>query len=428
MPERIAGFEVRHLHGPEEVPYEENELVVLCLVRDGEPWLKSFVEHYRSLGVKHIVFLDNGSRDSTVSVASGYDGVTVLQTELPFDANVEGSRRSGHKVMRRYLIERFGEGRWSLSVDIDELFDYPYSDIIGIDSLLTYLASKSYTAVRAQMLDMFPERPLLEDAGEPDDPLKEVHRFYDISKLERVGKKELLRAAGGGRWRGSTRAFRHERLFKDNNTLECDEIEWFAGGIRRVIFNLLGPLLTKHPLVFSDGTLEPAPPHRVRNARIADFTCVLFHYKFLGHFREQAVQAVREGQYHSKSRAYKKYLEALEKNPKLHLRLETSSEISTTNELLEKGFLVASEDYASWVDAEDEKKFPGMDLYSGPRALAEAFLESRRQERAKTLSVGRLERKLFESRRQEQWKSQRLRRIKQQLADLEARLRDRTPA
>ena len=40
------------------------------------------------------------------------------------------------------------------------------------------------------MLDMFPERPVLERADEQDEPLKEVHRFYDISNLVRWNKQE----------------------------------------------------------------------------------------------------------------------------------------------------------------------------------------------------------------------------------------------
>src|SRR5919112_4417219 len=134
MKEQIAGFEVEHVQGPEEIPYKKDELVVLCLVRDGEPWVRSFIEHYFSLGAKHIVFLDNDSTDDTVSVASEYNNVTLLRTKLPFSASVEGTE--GQNLMRRYLIERFGRNRWSLCVDIDELFDYPYSDIIGLDSLL----------------------------------------------------------------------------------------------------------------------------------------------------------------------------------------------------------------------------------------------------------------------------------------------------
>jgi Glycosyl transferase family 2 len=400
--ERIGGFEVEHLCGPEEISYKDNELVVVCLVRDGEPWVRAFVEHYIALGARHLVFLDNNSSDGTVSAASEYDDVTVLRVALPFDADVDGTR--GQVVMRKYLIERFGKGRWSLCVDIDELFDYPYSDVIGLESLLGYLDSKSYTAVVAQMLDMFPERPLLELADGPDEPLKEVHRFYDISGLERVSRKE-----------------RSRRLSTDNITLESDEIEWFSGGLRRTIFDLPGPWLTKYPLVFCDGSLEPDPPHGVRNARLADFSCVLFHYKFLKNFREQAVRAVREEQYFSKSRAYKRYLATLDQNPELRLRLESSKEIASVNELLESRFLVASEDYVGWVDAEEERSFSNASLQAELDVSAEALLRSRRQERAMTLRAGKLEHRLLVLERQHKWqrrvKTRRIRTLRRKLGD-----------
>src|SRR5215213_7648029 len=333
----LSGLDVRHVHGPEEVPYGEDELVIVSLVRDGRPWMESFIEHYFSLGARHIVFLDNGSCDATVSVAAGYNNVSILRSTLPFNKY--------ELLLRQYLIERFGKGRWTLCVDIDELFDYPYSDVIGLESLLGYLDSKSYTAVVAQMLDMFPERSLLELADGPDEPIKEVHRFYDISGLERVSKRE-----------------RSRRLSTDNITLESDEIEWFSGGLRRTIFDLPGPWLTKYPLVFCDGSLEPVPPHGVRNARIADLSCVLFHYKFLKNFRERALRAAREEQYYSKSRAYKRYLDTLEQNPEVRLRLESAKEIVSVNELLESRFLVASEDYVCWVNAEEERRYSSADL------------------------------------------------------------------
>src|ERR671910_98973 len=169
---------VEHVHGPEEVTIGPDELVVLCVVRDGRPYVRSFVEHYTSMGVKHLVFLDNGSTDGTVEALKKYQNVTVLRTELSFKAY--------QYPMKQYLIERFGWGRWSLYVDIDELFDYPYSDIIGLDSLLGYLNDNSYTAVVTQMLDMFPEEPLSDVSSEEDEPLKERHRFYDISNVHKL--------------------------------------------------------------------------------------------------------------------------------------------------------------------------------------------------------------------------------------------------
>ena len=136
-PERTEDLEsrIKHVHGPEEVAYGPEELVVVCLMRDGRPYLKSFIEHYFSLGVKHIFFLDNGSTDGTIPVARSYENVTVLQTDLPF---------KDHKFfLKRYVITRFGKGRWVLYVDIDELFDYPYSDVVGLGSFLRYLTENS---------------------------------------------------------------------------------------------------------------------------------------------------------------------------------------------------------------------------------------------------------------------------------------------
>src|SRR5215212_2794204 len=119
----ILEHNVEHVHGPREVDYGIDELVVLVLLRNGRPYIKPFVEHYFSLGVKHIVFLDNGSTDGTIEALKAYDDqkITVLRSKLSF--------KKYNITMKQYLVERFGQGRWTLSVDIDELFEYPYSNV-----------------------------------------------------------------------------------------------------------------------------------------------------------------------------------------------------------------------------------------------------------------------------------------------------------
>jgi Glycosyl transferase family 2 len=229
--DQLPAGSVEHLHGPKQISYGEDELVVLCLVRDGQPYVKSFVDHYFSLGAKYIVFMDNDSSDGTVSAACRYDNVTVLRTKLPF--------KDYELPMKQYLIARFGKsGRWCLYVDIDELFDYPYSDVVSLDSFLRYLTSKSYTAVMAHMLDMFPEKPLSGRAGDPDEPIKEVHRFYDLSNVKRRSLTAKPRL-----------------LLHYNTTYESHAMEMFRDGIRQAIFGP-GHLLTKQPLLFLDGKVK----------------------------------------------------------------------------------------------------------------------------------------------------------------------------
>src|SRR5215217_523675 len=379
----ILHFNLEHVHGPEEVAYEADELVVVCLVRDGRPYVKSFIEHYLSLGAKHLFFLDNGSTDGTVEALKSYDKVTVLRTTLPY--------RQYEFSLKQYLIARFATDRWCLCADIDELFDYPYSDAVSLSSLLGYLNSNSYTAVAAQMLDMFSEEPLSGSrAGNlPDEPLKERHRFYDVSNIRRENIKGLPRLR--------------------NNMLESDEIEFFSGGIRSTLFRTTS-LLTKFPLVFSDGRIEPMDDssHWVDNARIADFTCVLFHYKFLdGHFHKQAARAVREGQYYNNSALYRKYLRVLEGNRTLRLKGETAREIEGVNDLVENGFLVVSEDYMEMVYDEEEERKKGAGHAAllgepgggGPGDEA-AFRRARARAEVQRLRAKRLERRLEDLREQ----------------------------
>jgi hypothetical protein len=392
----LSGLDVKHVHGREEVPLREDELIVVCLVRDGQPWIEAFIEHYFSLGASHLVFLDNGSGDATVSVAARYDNVTILRSSLPF--------KRYELILRQYLIERFGKHRWSLCADVDELFDYPYSDVIGLDSLLAYLDDRSYTAVAAQMLDMFPEEPLSDRTGEPEGSFRERHKLYDLSALRR---KDIEKHSGR------------------NNVFDNADIECLAGGIRETVFEVV-PRLTKFPLVFSDGSVKPVDesPHHIDNARIADLSCVLFHYKYVGRFREQAARAVREENHWNDSAQYKQYLEVLDKNPRLMLRQDTSRELKSVNELLEEQFLVVSEDYVSWVNAEEERWVLGEGKQHRP---SEMLLRARRLDRAKTLRIQRLEkelrdlgRQIEESRRIQRRLRRRVRALKQQVQSTQA--------
>jgi len=328
----LVGLSVRHLHGPKKIAYGLDELIVVCVVRNGRPYIKSFIDHYLYLGVKHIVFLDNGSEDGTtdVAVAQGQERVTVIQTKLPF--------KKYEFVMKQYLISRFGKGSWSLYVDIDELFDYPYSDIVSLGSLLRYLNEKSYTAVVTQMLDMFSNRALFDQVSQKDEPLKDLYKFYDISNI----KREYYRSRRGRR----------------SNTVANDDIKILKGGIRETLFGT-NFMLTKHPLLFFDGEAKHKDHglHNIRNARVADFSCVLYHYKLVDGFRERVAQAARQETYARATHQYKKCHEVLEQNAgSVRIMQATARELGSVNELIDNGFLIVSDEYRRWAEVEKEKR------------------------------------------------------------------------
>jgi hypothetical protein len=320
----ILGFSVRCMHGPEEIAYERDELVVLCVLRNARAYVSSFVEHYSSMGVKHMVLLDNGSQDGTVEALKEYDNVTVLRSDVPFQRY--------QLLMRQYLIERFGRQRWSLLVDADELFDYPFSDVVGLRDLLRYLNENRYTAMVAHMLDMFPEEPILEAERDEQAPLKELHRFYDLADII---------------------SFDYRDAKGVNNVVSNEEIEILRGGVQKRIFNL-NPILIKHPLIFYDGRLAPVDlsEHWAANARLADISGVLLHYKLSKTLYDLVRRETVEQRYVNRHGKYDKYLKVLDASPELLIRSDTSKELRSLNDLIGTQFAHISRDYVRLVQSE----------------------------------------------------------------------------
>jgi hypothetical protein len=298
------------------VDYDQDKLIVITVVRNGSLYIRSFMEHYRRLGVAHFVFLDNGSTDATLSILTAHTNVTLLATDAPY--------QKYENTMKRYLAERFSLGRWHLYADIDELFDYPCSDRLPLDAFLRYLNQQGFTAVVAQMLDLFAEGPLAGVRSDPGDRLEEKYTYYDISDIDRWPYE----------W----------------SVLSSSAVMVHRGGVRRRVFGTNNGL-TKAALVFMDGRVEPFVDwHQVEGARVADVTCLLKHYPFVGSFGAKVEDAVRTGRYgRTTTDEYVAYARALARDPLLTLKGPFAQRFAGVEPLVAAGFLVVSDAYLQWV-------------------------------------------------------------------------------
>lgn len=303
---------VQHVSGPPAVAIGPRDVIVVSLVRDGAEHVASFVDHHLRLGARHVVLLDNGSIDETVSRAVGLDGVTVLRTALPYPKY--------KYLLKRYLFDRFAAQGWCLIADIDERFAYPLADSVSLTGFLTYLDRHGYTAVVAHMLDLFADGPL---RSWPLDgrTLMERCRWYDLSAVER---QPYASPCGS---RTATPA-----------------IGLFRGGIRRLMFGV-NSWLWKHPLLKGGGRARPShdSAHDCCDARIADVSGLLLHYKFDGAFKQKCVRAVQRRNYSKGSQEYRAYLAVLHREPDLTLLRATGTRLRHVDQLLEEGFVYASE-------------------------------------------------------------------------------------
>lgn len=311
---------IEHVGGPERVDLGPTDLAIVCVVRNGAPWLPTFLRYHRELGVRHIFFLDNGSTDGTVDLALRHEGVTVFSTGLAF---------SRYQIaFRRWMLEHLTRGGWGCSCDVDELFSYPFCETLPLERLLEYLNRHRYTGVVGQVLDMFSAEPLAEIQGRADEDLEEVYRYYDLADIEKN---------------------REEEWFEENE-VENDEIRSFEGGIRGRVFGTTWSTLTAHRLFKVDAGVEPfsSGAHFASGARMADLTVAIRHYKFIGAFEEHTRRGARNGQYYRDSRTYRRYRDVYDARPDLELHGDTAREYRGTEALLDEGFLVASERYRRW--------------------------------------------------------------------------------
>jgi glycosyltransferase involved in cell wall biosynthesis len=304
----LVRLRVRRVHGPPPPPQDRNSIVVVSVIRNAADTLEAFLEHYHRLGVAHIVLLDNGSTDETLEIGRRFERTTILASMLPFGAS--------KFALRRYLLRHYAHDCWALLVDADELFDYPWSDRLGLSDLVGYLDGHGYTAVVGQMLDLFPRGALHASDYDPS-RMRDEHRFFDLSGVR-------------------TSEYRFP------NAVSNPAIKLHYGGVRGTALGAGDVLLSKHPLIRPGAGVSLATSHEVRGAHIADFSAVLYHYKFAGDFRAKVVDAVRQGQYYNESAEYRRYLGALDGEPNLSLRRASAEELHSVAQLVERGFLVVS--------------------------------------------------------------------------------------
>lgn len=248
---------LRHLHGPSQLHSAPDEVVLIALVRDGSYYLDAFFDYYRALGIRHFVFIDNGSRDDTLARIAAEPGTIIDQSTLPL---------AGYEdLIRQYPANTYGRDRWCLYVDMDEVFDFEGRAQLGIAGLTRYLERHGYTAMMAQMLEMFPKSSLREAAHLSYAEALESFSYFDISTVDKYPyhSPEIPFSA-----------------LLAGNEIATPKLEFCFGGVRGKVFGE-NCCLTKHPLIFNGPGVTPAPhPHLSMGLRVADVTGVIKHYKF----------------------------------------------------------------------------------------------------------------------------------------------------
>ena len=313
--------DLQHVQGPLEFASSPDHILLFCIVRNGALYLPSFFRHYRALGVTHFLFFVDDSTDGTLELLKQEENTTLFNWRRPH------SFPHYESILRRHFTYRYGRFKWTLSVDIDELYDYPLSDAMPLRGLTRYLEANEYNAVVGYSLDRFPDGALQEQTFDPVDDLAAAHPWYDLSGLKRAPYP----------------------LHKVRNThLPHAEITDLSGGLRDAVFKS-SPWLIRHPLARFDRAMK-CRHHYIPGAHIADLSTVTYHFRFLADLPEVARHFMKSGISFNTIR-YRHVVEAFEKGEPIVLRRESSRKLESVNQLVDEGFLCVSQAYRDWVQA-----------------------------------------------------------------------------
>lgn len=318
------------LHGPSTLNISNDQFVVVCMVKDGEYFIETFIQYYLKFGAKHIVFIDNGSTDKTISIAKNSVNITVLQCMLP--------AKHFENDMRRYASFKFCKGGgWCLFADMDEFIDFPGNGKINMSHLLKYLNSNNYTAVVGQMVDMYPMTRISDNDG--NSGLKnfmDLHKYYETENIKFVD------------YHGADNP---NEYFNRTSSVPTKSIQYAYGGVRYRVFGS-NNLLTKHPLVrIVSGVTPSVHPSCSSGVVCADFELILKHYKFAGDFAARVSKEVKSKTWdHGETESYLKKLE--KESPVLYVE-GMSKLYSDASDLVDGTFIYASKRYLDYTETKN---------------------------------------------------------------------------
>lgn len=304
------------IHGPAVTRLTDDQVALVIVGRDVGYFLDHHIRHHLKLGVSHIVYVDNGSTDDSISIARRFDNVTIARCTADF--------RNHQNQIRYFANTKFLKGGWRLAIDPDELLDYPGSDRIDLPELTRRMTARGHTALVAQMLDMVYDGPIADtDSMDFAEAERRFDRFSLMNITDKPYDSEFL------------------KVLLDHNRATNPDIRFLFGGLRRTAFGEQC-CLTKHALFKMERGVVPHPhPHVTSGVTCTDFSALLRHYKFAGNVLARERKLLAENRIrHGETRLR---VERFEADDDLNLGDYAEHRAPTIPFLIKHGFLQASE-------------------------------------------------------------------------------------
>lgn len=188
---------------------------LFSVFRDEMYFAPAFLAHYRALGVRQFLILDDGSIDGTAEYLAAQPDVVLLASDLGYGQAitfVDGGKRQAERAgvyFKMAVPPAFVPGEYALYADADEFLFLP-PGVSGVDEVIDRLRAMGAAGCVAAIVEFFPER--FSDLARELHPetlanLLDHYGWFEAEPMVEIDPQGAPRAVGASKTRSLLRRY-----------------------------------------------------------------------------------------------------------------------------------------------------------------------------------------------------------------------------
>ena len=278
---------LQNLHSVQDFTHriKPGDRLLMTMGRDENSRIPYFLDYYRRLGIDHFLFVDNQSDTPMAEILAGQPDVSLWFTDEAY-----AETRFGVDWMNA-LLGKYACGHWTLTVDLDEFFVYPYMEHRSYSELLSFLDDSEKPSLFTILVDMYPAGSVASaDVPVGESPLAHAPYFDRTGYYAIKGGHEDTYVRGGPR----LRAFNANNYELAPTVQKTPLVKWHKRYAYYLSTHVAYPAFLNHA-------------HQKHH----EPTGALLHFKFVSSFQQKIDYAIKHKNHYEDSGEYKKYLDKL---------------------------------------------------------------------------------------------------------------------
>ena len=327
---------------------EAGSVLLFCPIKNEMKFLPHFLKHYRRLGIKDFIFIDNCSTDGGVDYLMQQSDCTIFQTDRSFKDSNFGMD------WVNVLIQDLCLGKWAIFVDCDEFLVFENCESEDLPEFCRKSKFNGFDTVAAAMIDMYPSGDFLNCHFTSSDELIEVMPYFDSEYLFRRWPRRIwdssqsnfdLQVIGGPRIRLLSSLEVESKRGAYYYTI-CNQVDRFIEFVPEKYIKYVAsmwpveiPAQQKRPLNFITEKFSYHSNHASNNVLLSNDFVALLHFKLCDELRKRVSQTKLLASHYRRGLSYEQLRQAILKFEGSSLTYSGTLKYGSSRDLLQVGII-----------------------------------------------------------------------------------------